>query len=218
MHHTKTHFFFRFVLICTFVTYFENIHADIECNVLFPMHYKSQGIKVYQAGEIIHTKIDDTIISFFIKDHTKDRNLYFLVIRPSDITYKFKNAIDKAKQQTIECMTIAPDCAYKFYKVSITKNQDWTVCQEYLDDGIIPDTTVVIFYNPLYIDTLTLSDNHIPTFLLVDNLLQIAHGKDLLFTEEVRYLFDTLNMDPLHRRPSYLVVAGNSKCKRVMHT
>ena len=191
--------------------------AEIECNIVFPTNYKSQGIKIYQAGEIIHTKMDDAMFSFFVKDHKREHAIYFIIARPSDITYKFKPEINKTKQQTIECINITPGCDHKIYKVSISKNKELTVSEVSLEGTVIPDTSVLILYNPSYIETITAPDNKTLLLHVIENLLEVGNGKDALFAEEVMYLFDTLHSDPLHQKASYRVVIGNSKCKQVIH-
>lgn len=214
---TKTYF----SLFCTaaFIATMGQLQAqgEIECNIIFPANYSSQGIKIYQAGEIVHTKMDDHILSFFVKDHKREHTIYFIIIRPANITYKFKPEIDKTKQQTIESINIKPGSDYKTYKVSITKNKDLTVSEISLDTTTIPDTSVLILYNPAYIQTMMISENKTLVFHVIENLLEVGNGKDALFAEEVIYLFDTLHSDPLHQKSSYRVVIGNPKCKQVIH-
>lgn len=218
VNYDKIYQFFHIILIAIVTPYFVQTKTEIECNILFPKNYTSQGIKVYQAGEILHTKTDDSVVSFFVKECSKEQQLYFLIVRPSDITYTFKNAFGHARQQTIEHISVLPTCLYKFYKISMKKNQALTVSEENLHNGIIPDTTVLIFHNPAYIDTFVISDNHIPTIIITDNLLKIGHGQEALHTEELIYLFDTLHMDPLHQKSSYRVVTSNPRCKQVIRT
>jgi hypothetical protein len=215
IHAKKIHsvFFFLFTTIinCVFVP----LYTDFEVNIAFPRPYHSQGIKVYQAGEIIHTDVSDHTISFFIKDMNRTKEFHILVVKPCDLSYVFN---ENAKN-TIQYRVVNPERSYKFYKISFSStSQNWNIEDKNLkENGKIPDQTVIIFYNPDYIESFCCSkENPVPTLLISDTIFTLSGGNDALCYEEIRYLLDTLHLDPLQQKISYKITLANNLCKQII--
>ena len=208
----------RFIIFLLQIIPIISLVADFEVNITFPENYHSQGIKVYQGGEILHTNVSGHTISFFIKDMSRTKEFYLLVVKPCNLSYVF----NEVAKNTVQYRAVAPGKSYKFYRIKIASSaisQPFTIETITLEENQkIPDQTVIIFYNPEYIESLFCSkENSILTLSVIKDLFDVSGGEDMMYYEEILYLFDTIHTDTLQHKPIYkITLAKNHLCKQVI--
>lgn len=204
----------RKILSASLLVCLISAHADVEFNIIFPgMH--SQGIKIYHGGSVVQNQQYDNKISFFIRNVPQEKKIFLLVINPAHLEYNLKKGPTGLFQNTIQNRAVIAEKDYKLYVM--TQAQDaWHIEEcELGESRIIPDNALIIFYNPDYISHLDENTKNSINMYVKNNVVDIAHGIEELWREEIKYLLETLHTDPLYYQPKEKIVTYKL-CKQII--
>jgi len=174
-------------------------------NILFPHSLqKTPQMAIYRGGQKIKTETDDTSkkVQFTISEDKNYKTFYVLIAQ--DIQPKIQN-------NTVQFLSVAPTQNYKFYKIEhIKKSSDdankkdtytWDIVGgKVRKDGRIPDNTLIIVYNPDYIEKLEGGNElELPKIIIKQNILEIGGGtEEKLHDEEAALLMASLKLNIIH--------------------
>jgi len=200
----------RTLLSIYFLMYTAGVYAGLECNVIFPLTHSacSQGIKIYHGGSIVPTENYGNKICFFVKNSISVTRMFLLIVNPANLEYNLKKGPFETLQNTIQSRTIAAEKDYKLYAINFSKNT-WTAEEcELNENRIVPDTTLILFYNPSYISHLDVQNS-------IDIYIKNDIAEEQLRDEEIKYLFHTLHTDSLYDKPRQNMVTYKL-CKQIV--
>lgn len=125
----------------------------------------------------------------------------YIAITPL-IDYK---KIDDAENNTIDYLKIPTNTPYKLYEVTPNnekdKNNFWIVKELILDPttGRLPDETIIISYDPSYIDKIEGGNAfELPTIYLKPDLIDIVGSEALLHNASDALVIASINSNTLH--------------------
>lgn len=175
---------------------------------------KVPDIRIYRSGSIIDAAIDNTSkkISYSISDD-RSQNMFTLLIAES------KALSAEVDENTIKYWKVKPRHPYKFYslmlKEVVANNQStssrtqaqqspfiWAVKEHTLtfNNGRIPDNTIMVCYNPDFIDTISGgSIVNVPSIVIKPDILRMVGSEVILHEKSVEMLLSSaLDYDSLH--------------------
>ena len=218
-------------LIFTTVTTFELL--VMQGTVLFPLGITSHGAKVYHGGTMIPVNTEDNHLTFSIKAGKNQKVFYILIANAQDFEYAKKQAVeDQSIEQTIQYRSILQGKTYKLYRVRIMPKEvsieqtllsldnseiipeyDWYIeSLQFMEHDIIPDDTIVVLYNPNYVQGLQSEGTHkLPTIIIKNDIEDI----EKLHEYELINLLASLDTDTIHAPTKRKITVSNS-CKRII--
>jgi len=164
-------------------------------NIIFPQNMKDiPQISLYRRGLKIKTETDNASnkIQFTISDDKACNQFYILIT---------KNIRAKVEDNTVHHLTADPNQS-KFYRIQIQINGTprhplteknngtkaefaWRITPLTIyESGIIPDNTLIIIFNPDYVDKLEGGNNlELPKIVIKKNILELAGSQEKLLQE-----------------------------------
>jgi len=190
-------------------------------NILFPQTIKSiPQISLYQRGIKIQTETDDSgkKIQFTVSEEKRHKRLHFLItpyVQP-----KLENGI-------VTCLKISRKQNYKLYKLKLIETRDsqksdmgkgsiryrWEINEKKLGtERIIPDDTLIIIFNPHYIEKIDEGSNfELPKIWIKNNILELAGSEEKLHDEVNELLMASLDLNILHIKPTSEIKSDHKK-------
>lgn len=176
------------------------------------------NLRIYQGGKKINTSEIDTKRKrlFFSISEQRYQTQFTLLITES---FHFKT-----EENAVQYLKISPEQPYKFFVLNLKErliqsesnlslsNQlkepqtyyYWDIKQMNLpfEDGRIPDTTIIVCYNPEYISHLKGGNIvELPTLYIKPNILNIVGSESKLHEQSVELLLASLDYDMMHVAP-----------------
>lgn len=193
--------------------------------IQFPLSIQTIPIiRIYSCGKKIPFQLceidqDAKQFIFRIPQIIQHSQCYILITQK----IQFESRPHKNQQlanNTINYLKVPPHQPYIFYELTLTETKDkqdktvssWIVEQKTLDPltNQIPDETIIVCYDPSYVDSLkTLSGENsaftIPTITLKPNLIALLGSEDELQKSSTRMLIAAIDPDTVHAtiKPKY---------------
>lgn len=194
-------------------------------SIIFPKTIKNlPQISLYRRGIKIKTENEDSNnkIQFTISEDKAYRKFYLLIT---------KSIMPNIDDNTVKCLKIDPKQSYKLYEFTIYTNQEltinpinnlqetreiysWNVQNIKLNSlGIIPDDTLIMIFNPNYIDSIEPGNSlELPKIIIKKNILELAGSEKNLSNETNELLLSCLDLNIIHTTPtSEIKKADNNK-------
>lgn len=172
-------------------------------SILFPKDIKKlPNISIYRRGLKIKTEEEASNhkIQFTISEDKSSKRFYLIIS---------KEITPKVDDNTVKYLTVDTSNNhknYKFYELALFTNQElvvnpktkqeeikensfWSVQRMKLGkEGVIPDDTLMIIFNPDYVDKIEGGNSlELPSIVLIKNLIKKA-GSEKKFTDETNEL------------------------------
>ena len=184
-------------------SYFEALFIG---TIQFPNTIKKvPNIRVYCSGHIIKTETDDDSkkLTFSIPE-SKNKKRFSLLIDPSLQEYKFYQfeLVKKNAEQNGESKDKTKSIKNHEQPENHNADYHWVIEEDHLalEDGRIPDDTVIICYKPSYIEGLQGGTKlEFPHIRIKNNILQLAGSEDQLHDTSITLLLSSLDYDTIHR-------------------
>lgn len=190
-----------FILLALITSLTCQLMASIEKKVMvgsiqFPKAVEHlEGIRIWCGGKKIKSETDPEgkKVTFSLTTN-KYQNYFYLLIteHPGSQT---------AEDNTIQYLKSHPQHAYKFYSLELLADGTWRIreLKISLETGRIPDDTIIVYYNPEYIEKVQ-GGNHIelPKIFLKNDIIALAGSQDRLRDESIELLLSSLDFDTLH--------------------
>ncbi len=206
----------------------------MEGTIRLPVGVSTHGANVYHGGTKIRVITEDNQIAFSIKPNRGQKVFYILIAQADALSYSFKHKDKYSTTQTIQYRSVLNGKAYKLFRMRIipketsiketlialdaqiknTKEEyDWYIEELRLREyDIIPDNTIVIHYNPIYVQGLKNEGPHkLPVIIIKNNIEDI----DALYEQEIINLLASLDTDTIHA-PTKRKININNACKQVI--
>ena len=202
-------------------SYFEALFIG---TIQFPNTIKKvPNIRVYCSGHIIKTETDDDskkltfsipesknkkrfslLITEGIQFETEENTVKYLKIDPSLQEYKFYQfeLVKKNAEQNGESKDKTKSIKNHEQPENHNADYHWVIEEDHLalEDGRIPDDTVIICYKPSYIEGLQGGTKlEFPHIRIKNNILQLAGSEDQLHDTSITLLLSSLDYDTIHR-------------------
>ncbi len=164
-------------------------------------------IRIYYAGRTVACETnDDTKKVTFCIPEFKQRTFFYVLVSP---------AISFAPQNTVPYLTLKQNCPYKFFVLQRVayepKNKKrksdpsieygWIINELSLApaDGRIPDDTIIICYNPDFIEGLQ-GGNAIefPKLMIKKDIIKLVGSEEKLLEISNGYFLAALHSDTIH--------------------
>jgi len=185
--------------------------------IQFPTCLKNiPDVRVYCAGRKISGEVDHETkkVTYAISDY-KQRGFWFLMIA-KDIQWT-------SEENTIKYLRVDPNVAYKFYaiehvlvpevvmenesktaidftKKSVPMRHTWIIKEvELPDSGQLPDDTIIVYYEPTWIDHLEGGNSfELPKIVVRPDIMTIAGSEEKLHQKSAQILITSLDLDAIH--------------------
>jgi len=180
-------------------------------NIVFPQNLKNiPHISLYQRGLKIQAEIDNSgkKIQFTISEEKKYKKFHFLIaqyIQP------------KIENNTVKYLKIGIKQSYKLYKLELVEIYDpqksrnkkesnfyhWEIKEKKIgSQRIIPDDTLIIIFNPQYIEKIEGGSNfELPKIFIKNDILKLAGSEEKLCDEVNELLMASLDLNIFHTKP-----------------
>lgn len=186
-------------LIACLIT--SHIHGSVEKKVMvgsiqFPKTVEYlEGIRIWCGGKKIKSETDPEgkKVTFSLTTN-KHQNYFYLLVTEHP-------GSQMAEDNTIQYLKSHPLHAYKFYSLELLDHGTWRIkeLKISLETGRIPDDTIIVYYNPEYIEKVS-GGNHIelPKIFLKNDIISLAGSQDRLRDQSIELLLSSLDFDTLH--------------------
>ena len=183
-------------------------------NIVFPSTLEMiPNIRVYYAGRKIVCETDDygKKVTFSIPEN-KQRTFFFMLITPETEFCSHEN--------TVPFLMLKKNAPYKFYVMELVqieapkkknrpwanpfeKNMEYTWVIKQLDlqlpDGRIPDETIIVRFNPDYVQALEGGNNiEFPKIIIRPDIIKLVGSETKLHELSNRWFLAALNTDTIH--------------------
>jgi hypothetical protein len=192
------------------------------CSIQFPEKLKEiPSLRAYFAGKVIPAEVDQTAkkVSFSLSQERTSSFFCILITEASNIDFKTKdgNTIEHLKlkdsSQPYVCYTLELVSEYLPTDESTpagTPKQmayKWIIKEIKLGGaGEIPDSCVILCYNPLYIDHLEGGSTiELPKLVVKNNLLELMGGSQAVQDHAAQLLLSALDLDAIHAKPTPVI-------------
>lgn len=184
-------------------------------SILFPKTIKSlPQIPIYRRGLKIKTETEtsNNKIQFTIAEDRLCNKFYLLIAN---------SIMPDIEENTVKYLTVDTKQDYKFYELNVFTNRElttnpiskleevketyfWNIQKRKLNsDGILPDDTLIIMFNPKYVDKLEGGSTlELPKIIIKKNILQLAGSEKMLTDETNERLLSSLDLNIIHTPPS----------------
>jgi len=181
--------------------------------IQFPKSLSSiPGIRVYCGGQKLTTEIDNEGKKVvFTLSCERNQSLFYMII-----TEQLQLAL--AEDNTINHLKLAAGASYKLFAVQQRADHSWLVQEKRLSltDSRIPDNSIILCYDPNYVETLSGGTGlELPKLVLKDNLIQLAGSEKKLLDHAAELMLSTLDFDALHA-PSKMAVRQDHRSKTIV--
>ena len=201
-----------FLYLCITVTSINTLYGSFDKKVMigtvqFPKSVKNaQPMRIYCGGKIISSEVDTETrrLVFSLSEHKYKSYFYLLIAQPEHINFDLED-------NTVKSLRLNPDSPYKFYTLEYVshkdKNSTWIVKEVTLTtETKIPDETIILCYNPDYIDKLVGGSTiEFPKIMVRDDILNLVGSETALHEQSSKLLLSSLDYDALHQTISYSV-------------
>jgi hypothetical protein len=205
-------------------------------SVQFPSIIKElPKMRAYFGGRKVVCETDGDRLVFTIETDRSMRKLYLLIVE--DHSFKF--------DETIRYLKIKPNTDYKLWSLELIhkKNTEvvapklvggikldtdekspyyWIIREEILDGttGQIPDNTIILRYNPNFVDHLEESRSSVdlPRIVIASDILKKVGSEANLHELSTRYLLSALECDTIHGRDNYVISRPTANCITITTT
>lgn len=167
-------------------------------NIIFPSNIKTiPQVPLYQRGTKVQTEMDNPgkKIQFTLSEDKKQRDFYFLITQ---------HVQPKVKNNIVKYLKVHQNQAYKLFHLKRSGAKLWKIQEEELSEKrIIPDETLIIIFNPSYVDKVTEGNNfELPKILIKKDILALAGSEEKLHDEANELLMACLDLNILHIKPT----------------
>jgi len=184
-------------------------------NIIFPKDIKNlPQVSLYRRGIKIKTENEasNKKIQFTISEDKSCRKFYMLIT---------KTVTPDIEENVVKYLKISPNQNYNLYELTIFTNQEsainpinkkeeiketysWQIQQKRINkEGIIPDDTLIVIFNPDYIDKLEGGSNlELPKIIIKKDILKQAGSEEKLTDETNELLLSSLDLKILHSNPA----------------
>jgi hypothetical protein len=166
------------------------------------------NIRVYYAGNKIGCEADHHTkhLTFSVPIQDVESTLYLLVAQSIQI---------ESEENTVKYLKVDPDYDYLLYRLELIRNHDeyeWAITSEVLSpSGKIPDSTVIVCFNPHYVSCISGGNTvTLPTLVLDNNLLDRLGSESRLHDLSCELLLACLDFDTIHSAINACVKQGDS--------
>ena len=171
------------------------------------------NVRIYSAGYKIKNETTAHGLSFEFPEEKNRKKFTILVTEKIDF-------MAEPESNTIQYLKIPRGQSYKYYSVVSLKNGDeilsdatnngkknvtpqfeWRIAEETLPyaDGRILDDTIIICFNPSYVDRLEGGGPlELPKIVVKKNIVQLAGSEDNLHDATTALLLSSLDTDTIH--------------------
>ncbi len=174
-------------------------------SIQFPQSLNTTpNIRIYTGGDKIITEIDNEMKknAFSILADKKQTTFYLLITQRQNLQFELE-------ENTVKYLKIAQTQPYKFYRMELSKNNDsedttWNIYEQPIatDTGKIPDGTIIICYDPSYIDTIIGGSSiELPTIVIKPDIVQMIGSEYKLHEASIKQLLASLDLDTIHKNP-----------------
>ena len=151
-------------------------------------------------------------IQFTVAEDKSCRRFFLLIT---------KSITPDIDDNTVKHIIIDPKQDYKFYELNIYTNQElainpiskqqevretysWMIQNRRINrDGIIPDDTLIMIFNPNYIESIGHSTSlELPKIIIKKNILELSGSEQKLTDENNELLLSCLDLNILHTDPA----------------
>lgn len=178
------------------------------CTIQFPEKLKEiPSLRAYFTGKVLPPEVDQTAkkVSFSLNQDRTSSFFCLLVTESSNIDFKTKDG------NTIEHLKLKdPTQPYVCYTLELVNEQGaykWLIKEIKLgSNGEIPDSCIIMCYNPLYIDHLEGgSAIELPKIVVKNNLLELIGGSQAVQDHAAELLLSALDLDAIHAKPAPVI-------------
>lgn len=196
-------------------------------SIQFPFSLtKVPNIRVYYGGVKIKTESDtDTRRLTFALPRGSNQNKFFVLITDA-VGFSLAREQDNSVTNTIEYLKVLRGHQYRLFELSLVQPSDsvakstednqiasaehvpattpmWHIQEQKIlhEDQRVPDTTVIICYNPEFIDTMRAGTIHeLPVLIVKPNIIDLAGGTEsLVHQTSDEMLIASMDIDTIHR-------------------
>jgi len=181
-------------------------------NIIFPQNVKNvPQIFLYQRGLKLQAETDNASkkIQFTITEEKKYNKFHFLITQ---------YVHPKIENNTVQCLQIGKKQDYKLYKLELVEIHDpqksstkkgsdfchWEIKEKKIGpEKIIPDDTLIILFNPAYVEKVEGGNNfELRKICIKSDLLKLAGSEEKLHDEVNELLMASLDLNILHTKPT----------------
>lgn len=169
-------------------------------------------LRIYDSGTIVKTEINynNKCISFSLPKNGYQKHFYILIVEA-----------DNLYQPAIEHLNIDPKKPYKLYSIECIEQKNglckWSIKRQALPSGRVPDTAMIICYDPAYVDQLVGGTNvELPRIIIKEDILNLVGSEDALHSRSHELLLACLGTDAIHQPIALSVKRDTGDPKRIM--
>ena len=163
---------------------------------------------VYCGGNKISTERDHKGKKLSLPHHRYQTQFYLLITEDFQFKCAFDNTInylkiDTEQPYTFYVLTLKEKTSLSFAAKERSPEYYWDIKKMPLPyhNGRIPDTTIIICYNPAFIDTLKGGNMvELPTIRIKPNILNLVGSESKLHEKSIELLLASLDYDSIHAR------------------
>lgn len=154
-----------------------------------------EGIRIWCGGKKIKSETDTEgkKVTFSLTTN-KYQNYFYMLITEHP-------GSQMAEDNTIQYLKSHPHHAYKFYSLELLADATWRIkeLKTSLETGRIPDDTIIVYYNPDYIEKVNGGNQiELPKIFLKNDIIALAGSEDRLHDQSIELLLSSLDFDTLH--------------------
>lgn len=215
----KIRLFLLFIIVMPFFSYAYEEKAVFIGSIQFPSILEViPGVRIYYAGKKISTEIDeDGHRIIFSVPAPKNLTFFYFLITP-EIQFS-------SNENTIEFLKLKPRMPYRFYVVELVTTEEsgnkrakstmafaenttkyhWNIKEVTLNlpANRIPDDTIIICFDPSYIQKLEGGNAvEFPKICLRPDLLKLTGSEKKLHELSTSWFLAALNTDTIHEAPA----------------
>lgn len=225
-------YLFAFLIFYSNLSFSDSVNSNLyslDKNVFvgsieFPNSVKNiPEVSIYKDGLKIKAETESYSkkIRFTISADKCVRTFYLLLA---------KEINPEIEKNTVKYLKIDVSENYKFYELTIfpsvqssvnplTKKEElrenliWRIQEKKLNDnGVMPDDTLIIIFNPFYVEKLEGGNNlELPKIIIKKDVIQLAGSEKKLERESNELLLTSLDLNILHIDPAATIKHENGK-------
>lgn len=159
------------------------------------------GIKIPYTACEVNRASNEFVYNISVPAHQR----MFHILITEKINYETVH-MDRSKKQanTIKFLKLNSDQMYKLYVCELKLIEDkliWDMQEKSIDSdtGQIPDDTIIISYNPAYVQDLeSVNTFSLPTIVIKHNVLDVSGSLDKFNDDTTRALLASIDLDSIH--------------------
>jgi hypothetical protein len=167
------------------------------------------NVEIFYEGQKIKVEIETNKLVFNIPMSRMQWRFFILFVENAD--YVLKSSDGLTVQNTVDYQIVQSGIPYRVFELQ-TQGDQWLIAERLLpDNGRIPDSTIIVYFPPNYIDTVTGGNRlELPHVLIKDNIVELAGGEELLQEKADELSLATIDTAMLHMPMKETVrLAGN---------